>query len=315
MALMTVLASTFLGISLILHATYPLSTSVMLPLTVPVTNDISNDPKLVGSWQNFKSASSIYISLAEPNTTDTVYVFYKSSCDSDELLTKDSILPEKYFSPPPENIHAGLNYHGNNVPINLATGSYLMYNINVSYINQGCLHLYLIHTADAYFKFIHSSNENTFNGYIERSDCLETEGMHSIVFSITTLQGEFYVAYEARGINFSAEVSGKVVHYSKSGLHTPCQTLLSIENPTCVIETCASTFLCFNPYPTQCILVSAGENKNFVNTKVLVSAKSPFFYGHAAYLILLSMACVGVILITLVLLLAYRIKYISKLHY
>ena len=312
---MTVLAFTFLGISLILHSTYPLSTSVMLPLTVPVTNDILNHPTLVGSQQNFKSASSIYISLTEPNTTDTVYVFYKSSCDSDELLTKDSILPEIYFSPPQENIHAGLNYHGNNVPINLATGSYLMYNINVSYINQGCLRLYLIHTADAYFKFIHSSNGNTFNGYIERSDCLETEGMHSIVFSITTLQGEFYVAYEAQDVNFSAEVSGKEVHYSKSGLHIPCQTLLSIENPTCVIETCTSTFLCFNPYPTQCILVSAGENKNFVNTKVLVSAKSPFFYGHAAYLILLSMACVGVILITLVLLLAYSIKYISKLHY
>ena len=288
MALMTVLASTFYGISLIWHSTYPLSMSVMLPLTVPVSNDIFNHPTLVGSLRDLNPASSFIIKLVQHNTTNTtntttkVNVHYKSSCSSDEPLTEKSNLSKILFSPLQisQFIRAGLNYRGNNTPINLATGSHLMYNISVSYVNQGCLRLYLIHTANAYFKFIHSTINTTFNKFIEHTDCLEN---NLYKFSITTLQGDFYVAYEAQDTNFSAKVSGKEVHFNVSNLQTPCPTPLSIENPTCVIETC-NNFLCFDPHPMQCNFISSTSDEINVMTheEVLVSSEQPLFSGAAA---------------------------------
>ena len=262
----------------------------MLPLTVPVSNDISNHPTLVGSLHDLNPASSFNIELVQHNTTNTttlLNVHYKSSCSSDELLTEESILPKKLFSPLQisQFIRAGLNYRGNNTPINLATGSYLMYNINVSYINQGCLRLYLIHTADAYFTFIHSTVNTTFNEFIECTDCLET---NVYKFSITTLQGDFYVAYEAQNVHFSTEVSGKEVHFNVSNLQTPCPTPLSIENPTCVIETC-NNFLCFDPHPMQCIFISSASDEIDVMThqEVLVSSEQPLFSGAAVSIVIL----------------------------
>ena len=278
--------SHFCGISLILHSMNLLN--LMLPLTVPVSYDISNHPTLVGSLHDLNPASSFNIELVQYNTTNTttlVNVHYKSSCSSDELLTEESILPKKSFSPLKisQFIRAGLNYHGNNTPINLATGSYLMYNISVSYINQGCLRLYLIHTADAYFTFIRSTINTTFNKFIERTDCLENKGNIVYKFSITTLQGDFYVAYEAQDTNFSIEVSGKEIHYIVSSLQTRCPTPLSMENPTCVIKTC-NNFLCFDPHPMQCIFISSASDEInvMIDQEVLVSFEQPLFSGAAA---------------------------------
>ena len=275
----------FLGFSLSLLSTNSLN--LMLPLTVPVSNDVSNHPTLVGSLRDLNPASSFNIELVQHNTTNTttlVNVHYKSSCSSDELMTEENNLPKKLFSPLQisQFIRAGLNYHGNNTPINLATGSYLMYNINVSYINQGCLRLYLIHTADAYFTFIHSTVNTTFNKFIERTDCLKLENI-VYKFSITTLQGDFYVAYEAQNVHFSAKVSGKEVHFNVSNLQTPCPTPLSIENPTCVVKTC-SNFLCFDPHPMQCIFISSTSDEINVMTpeEVLISSEQPLFSGAAA---------------------------------
>ena len=254
--------SHFCGISLILHSMDPLN--LMLPLTVPVSNDISNYSTLVGSISVLNPASSFNIELVQHNKTNTttlVNVHYKSSCSSDEILTED---PKKSFCSLQisQFMHAGLNYHGKNTLIKLATGSYLMYNINVSYINQGCLWLYLTHTADAYYTFIHSTINTTFNEY---TDFLEYK------FSITTLQGDFYVAYEAQDTNFSTEVSGKEVHYVFSSLHTPCLTPLSMENPT------------------QCIFISSTSDEIDVvaHKEVSVSSEQPLFSDAAAYLILI----------------------------
>ena len=314
MALMTVLASTVLGISLILHSTYPLSMIVMLPLTVPLSNDISNHPTLVGTLGDLNPASSFNIKLVQCNTTDTttlVNVHYKSSCSSDELVTEESILPKKLFSPLQisQFTRAGLNYHGNNTPINLATGSYLMYNINVSYINQGCFRLYLIHSADAYFTFIHSTINTTFSKFIERTDCLE-----NIVykFSITTLQGDFYVAYEAQDTNFSSEVRGKEVHFNVSNLQTPCPTPLSMENPTCVIETC-NNFLCFDPHPMQCIFISSASDEINVMTheEVLVSSEQPLFSGASELLFII---LIIVLIVVIVVILICLIRNSELLH-
>ena len=292
--------SLFCGISLILHSMDPLN--LMLPLTVPVSNDISNHPTLVGSLRALNPASSFNIELIQHSTTNTttlVNVHYKSSCSSDELLTEESILSKKLFSPLQISsfIRAGLNYRGNNTPINLATGSFLMYNINVSYINQGCLRLYLIHTADAYFTFIRSTINTTFNKFIERTDCLENKRNIVYKFSITTLQGDFYVAYEAQDTNFSTEVSGKEVHFNVSSLHTHCLTPLSMENPTCVIETC-NNFLCFDPHPMQCIFISLASDEINVmihhevldvmtNPEISASSKQPLLSGAAAYVIVI----------------------------
>ena len=239
----------------------------MLPLTVPVSNDISNHTTLVGSLSVLNPALSFNIELVQYNTTNTttlVNVHYKSSCSSDEILTEESILPKKSFSPLQisQFIHAGLNYHGNNTPINLATRSYLMYNIGVSYINQGCLRLYLIRTADAYFTFI------------ERT---ENKGNIVYKFSITTLQDDFYIAYEAQDTNFSSEVSGKEVHYIFSSLHTPCLTPLSMENPT---------------HPMQCIFISSDFDEIDVvglvaHIEISVPSEQPLFSDAAAYLILI----------------------------
>ena len=285
----------------------------MLPLTVPVSNDISNHPTLVGSLRVLNPASSFNIELIQHSTTNTttlVNVHYKSSCSSDEILTEESFLPNKSFSPLQISsfIRAGLNYHGNNAPINLATGSYLMYNINVSYINQGCLRLYLIHTADAYFAFIRSTN-TTFNKFIERTDCLENKGNIVYKFSITTLQGDFYVAYEAQDINFSTQVSVKEVHYIVSSLHTPCLTPLSMENPTCVIETC-NNFLCFDPRPMQCIFISlAFDEINVIHQEVLdvmtnpeisASSKQPLLSGAAAYVIVILSVIAVIVIIAVI---------------
>ena len=305
MALMTVLASTFYGISLIWHSTYPLSMSVILPLTVPVSNDIFNHPTLVGSLRDLNPASSFIIKLVQHNTTNTtntttkVNVHYKSSCSSDEPLTEKSNLSKILFSPLQisQFIRAGLNYRGNNTPINLATGSYLMYNISVSYVNQGCLRLYLIHTADAYFKFINSTINTTFSKFIERTDCLEN---NVYKFSITTLQGDFYVAYEAQDTNFSSEVSVNEVHFNVSNLQTPCPTPLSMENPTCVIETCNSNFLCFDPHPMQCIFISSTSNVTnvMIDQEVLVSPEQPLFSGATATVFfLIGTLIVGIVII------------------
>ena len=305
--------SLFCGISLILHSMDPLN--LMLPLTVPVSNDISNHPTLVGSLRALNPASSFNIELIQHSTTNTttlVNVHYKSSCSSDELLTEESFLSNKSFSPLQISsfIRAGLNYHGNNTPINLATGSFLTYNINVSYINQGCLRLYLIHTADAYFTFIHSTINTTFNKFIERTDCLENKGNIVYKFSITTLQGDFYVAYEAWDINFSTQVSVKEVHYIVSSLHTPCLTPLSMENPTCVIETC-NNFLCFDPHPMQCIFISLASDVINVkihhevldvmtNPEISASSKQPLLSGAAAYVIVILPVIVVIVIIAVI---------------
>ena len=237
--------------------------NLMLPLTVPVSNDISNHTTLVGSLSVLNPASFELVQHNTTNTTTLVNVHYKSSCSSDEILTEESTIPKKSFSPLQisQLIHAGLNYHGSNTPINF----YLMYNINVSYINQGCLRLYLIHTADAYFTFIHSNINTTFNKFIEHTDFLEYK------FSITSLQGDFY---EAQDTNFSTEVSGKEVHYIFSSLHTPCLTPLSMENPT---------------HPVQYILISSASDEIDVvaHKEVSVSSEQPLFSGAAAYLILI----------------------------
>ena len=247
--------------------------NLMLPLTVPVSNDISNHPTLVGSISVLNPASSFNIELVQHNTTNTttlVNVHYKSSCSSDEILTEESILLKKSFSrlQISQFMHVGLNYHGNNTPINLATGAYLMYNINVSYINQGCLRLYLTHTADAYFTFIRSTINTIFNKFIEHTDFLEYK------FSITSLQGDFYVAYEAPDTNFTSEVSGKEVRYIVSSLLTLCLTLLSMENPT---------------NPMQCIFISSASDEIDVvaHKEVAVSSEQPLFSDAAAYLILI----------------------------
>ena len=211
-------------------------------MDTPLNVNVSNHPILIGS-DHFKSSSSISITLTNSSNEQKVYLYHQHLCNYTELPTNFTNLTKTIPPVTVKDIHAGLNYYGDDTPIYLAVGSTLQYHIDITFNNGSCLQLFLINSNDDYFTFINSTTSTTFNKYIISTNCLAMDGNNKtqVSFNIEMLQGDYYVAYQATGegnITFSATISGIQVYYDTKGSPS---CLLTAHNSTCVIpniQTC-----------------------------------------------------------------------------
>lgn len=242
-----------------------------------------------------KSMSNVEITLSFPSA-DSVSV-YKVPCNSLKIsstkLGPNRILPMTLV----HNSRTGFNFNKYSIPLNLAPGSIIAYNIDVSstlpFKSGTCISLTLMNSFKAYDEFL--STHTNFTDYIIRSDCL-VNGDNYVNFTVKDKQNDYYVGIETNiDINVSAEVSVVQVYYDLSD--TEVYTSLSVYKPSCNVRVCEKIF-CINHQDT-CILVNATSfdfisytpSHKFLSTRSIGSTSLVFF-------------CLSAICITLVVILS-----------
>ena len=221
----------------------------------------SNSPRLVGNKYPVllnslgfnKSVSNVEITLSFPST-DSASV-YKVPCNSlktsSTKLGPNRILPMTVV----KNSRTGFNFNNYSIPLNLAPGSIVTYNINVSstlsFTSSTCISLVFMNSVEAYDEFLNI--QASFTSYVFRSDCLEN-GNTNVSFTVKNGQNDYYVGIETNiDINVSAEVSVVQVYYDLS--NTEAYTNLSVNETSFNVRMCEA-FLCVDHQDT-CILVNS----------------------------------------------------------
>jgi hypothetical protein len=253
-----------LGVAFIFHTQQPMDVSAV----VPISNDVANYPILLDS-DLYKYASSITFTIIKGNST------IKLDFDEELWPNNNTITLHDNDSVNKGAINfnrQGLNYHRNDIPVNLAKGSNVTYKLNVSSLNDGgCIRLYLIYSADAYFMFINSTKNTTFNKYINRTECLLANSTSTVTFIITQLEGDYYVAYEAVNVSFTAEVNVSQVYYVPRLSQSNSITLS--ESYTMIY---CDSFVCLNRPQLQFILMTK-LNPFDKPVNLLVNSSPPYF--------------------------------------
>ena len=211
-------------------------------------------PVLLNSQGFNKSVSNVEITLSFPSA-DLVSV-YKVLCSSlktsSTKLGPNRILPMTIV----KNSRTGFNFNNYSIPLNLAPGSIVTYNIDVSstlsFTSSTCISLVFMNSLEAYDEFLNI--QASFTSYVFRSDCLEN-GNTNVSFTVKNEQNEYYVGIETTNIdiNVSAEVSVVQVYYDLS--NTKVHTKLSVNETSCNVRVC-KTFYCVDHHDT-CILVNS----------------------------------------------------------
>lgn len=214
------------------------------PLTIEtdlVVGTGNNHPLLLNP-SGFESVSFVTVSWPFPRA-ESISV-YKLPCE--ELTTSNDTLPTQHYPPMSiaENSRLGLNYHDFDIPINLAPGSTITYEITVRHLSElsantksaiRCLRVFLIDSQTAYYNFLALPDNLNFIEYVSRSHCLSDDDQ--VVFNIT-FQSYFYVGIESPDdVIMTANVNILQVFYNLSDATNECPHL-SIDDPSCKISIC-----------------------------------------------------------------------------
>jgi hypothetical protein len=272
-------------VSFIYHTLIPINTTAI----VSVSNDVANYPILLDS-NLYKSASCITLRLTDNITNDKAAIYINELGHNEKPITRMTELNKTFPSFATVNFSRhGLNYYSNDTPVNLAKSSQITYEINMSG-SSDCIRFYLIHSINEYFIFINSTTNTTFNGYINRTRCL-TNGMSIVIFNITSLEGDYYVAYEApNDASFTSKVHIEQVYY----VIPPASKSMKLTSTAQSYNSCCGSFICLNSPPLNAILVTRSAISN-TSQYISVESYSPYFdtvYGIvAAALLILAILC------------------------
>lgn len=234
---------------------------------INVTYIGNKHPVLLNPPNGFKPTSSVTITWSFPRA-DTVTI-YKTSCKdistSIEYLLPCHIPPTQLRS----NSRLGFNYNDYDIPLNLAPGSNITYNITATNSTSEtgfllaqsaitCFRLLLMNSKEAFDEFLTLPHTSNFTDYISRSPCLLENDTDVTTFHIKHLQGDYYVGIESPdGVTVSATVSVDQVYYDLRNTKRVCPEL-SVYNPICQAYHCKWP-LCFSE-DHICIFVNSSSH-------------------------------------------------------